>query len=205
MKDIHKEYSGVVCPLGKNNVDTDQIIPKQFLTSVSREGFDKALFYDWRYHPDGSPVQSFVLNHPVYADARILLSGENFGCGSSREHAPWALKQFGFKTIIAASFADIFFSNSANNGMLLIQLDATTISELIQRAEKSIENWQIDLPTQKIQLSQQESIDFAIDPDYKSRLLGGLDFIGVSEQFQHDIDSFSTAYRQQVPWISRAQ
>lgn len=203
MKNIESQYSGVVCPLGKNNVDTDQIIPKQFLTSVSRQGFDKALFYDWRYHPDGRPVEEFVLNNPAYSDARILLSGDNFGCGSSREHAPWALKQFGFKTIIASSFADIFFSNSVNNGLLLIQLEADTLAELMQRAKQNVEHWKIDLQAQKIYLSESESIEFSIDPDYKSRLLGGLDFIGVSEQFQHAIQSFSEAYRERLPWLAK--
>ena len=115
-------HQGLVAPLDKNNVDTDQIIPKQFLTSTSRDGFDKALFYDWRYLGDGQPDPEFVLNYPQYQGASILLSRDNFGCGSSREHAPWALKQYGFTVIIAESFADIFFNNCANNQMLTIAL-----------------------------------------------------------------------------------
>ena len=115
-------HRGLLAPLDKNNVDTDQIIPKQFLTSISREGFDKALFYDWRYLENGQPNPEFVLNYPRYQGASVLLTRNNFGCGSSREHAPWALKQYGFKVILAGSFADIFFTNCINNQILVITL-----------------------------------------------------------------------------------
>ena len=123
MSQIFKQ--GLVCPLDKNNVDTDHIIPKQFLTSVSRDGFAEALFYDWRYLGDGAANPEFVLNYPQYQGASILLTRANFGCGSSREHAPWALQQYGFNVIIAESFADIFLNNSVNNGIILITLRKT--------------------------------------------------------------------------------
>jgi 3-isopropylmalate/(R)-2-methylmalate dehydratase small subunit len=192
---------GLVCPLDHNNVDTDQIIPKQFLTSVSRDGFADALFYDWRYEADGQPNTDFVLNQPQYQGATILLTRANFGCGSSREHAPWAIQQYGFQVIIAQSFADIFFNNSINNGMLLIQLSAANIELLFQRAQQSPQSWHIDLVNQQILLGQHSAIGFAIDADIKQRLLSGLDFIGASMQYQAEIDRFEAERTQRSPWL----
>lgn len=193
--------SGLVCPLDKNNVDTDQIIPKQFLTSVSRDGFAEALFYDWRYQADGAANPDFVLNYPQYQGASILLTRANFGCGSSREHAPWAIQQYGFNVIIAESFADIFFNNSVNNGMLLISLSSSNIEMLFNRCKQGPQQWQIDLANQEILLGNNGAVGFSIDPDVKQRLLSGLDFIGASETLNPQIAIFEQNRRQQLPWL----
>lgn len=192
---------GLVCPLDKNNVDTDQIIPKQFLTSVSRDGFAEALFFDWRYLNDGQPNPEFVLNEAQYQGASILLTRSNFGCGSSREHAPWAIQQYGFNVIIAEGFADIFFNNSVNNGMLLISLSAANIDYLFTRCKQGPQHWQIDLANQEILLGNNAALGFQIDPDIKQRLLSGLDFIGASEQLNPQIDAYEAARRQSQPWL----
>ncbi len=192
---------GLVCPLDKNNVDTDQIIPKQFLTSVSRDGFAEALFYDWRYLADGQANPEFVLNEPHYQGASILLTRANFGCGSSREHAPWAIQQYGFNVIIAESFADIFFNNSINNGMLLISLSASNIEFLFSRCQQGTQEWKIDLAGQQIILGNNAAVGFQIDPDIKQRLLSGLDFIGVSEQFAPQISSYEQQRASAQPWL----
>ena len=192
---------GLVCPLDKNNVDTDQIIPKQFLTSVSRDGFAEALFFDWRYLNDGQPNPDFVLNEAQYQGASILLTRSNFGCGSSREHAPWAIQQYGFNVIIAEGFADIFFNNSVNNGMLLISLSAANIDYLFTRCKQGPQHWQIDLANQEILLGNNAALGFQIDPDIKQRLLSGLDFIGASEQLNPQIDAYEAARRQAQPWL----
>lgn len=192
---------GLVCPLDKNNVDTDQIIPKQFLTSVSRDGFAEALFFDWRYLNDDQPNPEFVLNEAQYQGASILLTRSNFGCGSSREHAPWAIQQYGFNVIIAEGFADIFFNNSVNNGMLLISLSAANIDYLFTRCKQGPQHWQIDLANQEILLGNNAALGFQIDPDIKQRLLSGLDFIGASEQLNPQIDAYEAARRQSQPWL----
>jgi 3-isopropylmalate/(R)-2-methylmalate dehydratase small subunit len=192
---------GLVCPLDKNNVDTDQIIPKQFLTSVSRDGFAEALFYDWRYLADGQPNPDFVLNEPQYQGASILLTRANFGCGSSREHAPWAIQQYGFNVVIAESFADIFFNNSINNGMLLISLSASNIEFLFSRCQQGKQEWKIDLAGQQIILGNNAAVGFQIDPDIKQRLLSGLDFIGVSEQFAPQITEYEQQRANRQPWL----
>lgn len=192
---------GLVCPLDKNNVDTDQIIPKQFLTSVSRDGFAEALFFDWRYLNDGQPNPEFVLNEAQYQGASILLTRSNFGCGSSREHAPWAIQQYGFNVIIAEGFADIFFNNSVNNGMLLISLSAANIDYLFTRCKQGPQHWQIDLANQEILLGNNAALGFQIDADIKQRLLSGLDFIGASEQLNPQIDAYEAARRQSQPWL----
>ena len=192
---------GLVCPLDKNNVDTDQIIPKQFLTSVSRDGFAEALFYDWRYLANEQPNPDFVLNAPQYKGASILLTRANFGCGSSREHAPWAIQQYGFNVVIAESFADIFFNNSINNGMLLISLSASNIEFLFSRCQQGTQEWKIDLAGQQIILGNNAAVGFQIDPDIKQRLLSGLDFIGVSEQFAPQISSYEQQRASAQPWL----
>ena len=192
---------GLVCPLDKNNVDTDQIIPKQFLTSVSRDGFAEAMFFDWRYLADGSPNPEFVVNKPEYQGASILLTRANFGCGSSREHAPWAIKQYGFNVIIAESFADIFFNNSVNNGMLLIQLSKTNIELLFNRCAQGPQQWQIDLQSQEILFGNNAAMGFNIDADIKQRLLSGLDFIGSSEQLNSQIADYEQSRKASQPWL----
>ncbi|MCD1597024.1 3-isopropylmalate dehydratase small subunit [Rheinheimera aquimaris] len=192
---------GLVCPLDKNNVDTDQIIPKQFLTSVSRDGFAQAMFYDWRYLADGTPNPEFVVNKPEYQGASILLTRANFGCGSSREHAPWAIKQYGFNVIIAESFADIFFNNSVNNGMLLIQLSKTNIELLFNRCAQGPQQWQIDLQSQEIMFGNNAAMGFNIDADIKQRLLSGLDFIGSSELLNPQIANYERSRKASQPWL----
>lgn len=192
--------SGRICPLDKNNVDTDQIIPKQFLSSIERFGFEDALFHDWRFLADGSPNPDFVLNQPKYKDATILLSRRNFGCGSSREHAPWALQQYGFDVIIAESFADIFASNCLNNGILLIGLPADTLNHLFMQAEQCSTIWSIDLERQCL-FSNEQSIAFEIDPGARERLLNRLDFIGCSERLSDRIGQFEQQRSAQQPWL----
>lgn len=192
---------GLVCPLDKNNVDTDQIIPKQFLTSVSRDGFAQAMFYDWRYLADGTPNPEFVVNKPEFKGASILLTRANFGCGSSREHAPWAIKQYGFNVIIAESFADIFFNNSVNNGMLLIQLSKTNIELLFNRCAQGPQQWQIDLQSQEILFGNNAAMGFNIDADIKQRLLSGLDFIGSSELLNPQIADYEQSRKASQPWL----
>ncbi|WP_105213158.1 3-isopropylmalate dehydratase small subunit [Pseudoalteromonas sp. T1lg22] len=194
-------HTGLVAPLDKNNVDTDQIIPKQFLTSTSRDGFDKALFYDWRYLESGEPDPSFVLNYPQYQGASVLLSRDNFGCGSSREHAPWALKQYGFSVIIAESFADIFFNNCANNQMLAITLSGEQLDALFALAQGDTPlHIEVDLQNQQLLSAAFAPIAFEVRADIKERLLSGLDFIGVTEQFNPQIEAFEQQLQAERPW-----
>lgn len=194
-------HSGLMAPLDKNNVDTDQIIPKQFLTSTSRDGFDKALFYDWRYLENGDANPDFILNEARYQGASVLLTRDNFGCGSSREHAPWALKQYGFTVILAESFADIFFNNCMNNQMLAIALPSTTLDKLFAVTEQIEQvNVVIDLENQVIKSEQFDDIGFDIRPDIKQRLLSGLDFIGVTETLNDKIDAFEQQLASQRAW-----
>ena len=179
------KISSIITPLDKANVDTDQIIPKQFLKLITKSGFGKFLFYDWRFHHDGQPKSDFVLNDLRYHDSQILVTNENFGCGSSREHAVWALKDFGFNVIIAPSFADIFYSNCFKNGVLPITLDSNQVKKLIQIENKV----QLDLITQTITFGD-ESINFEIDPHKKNRLLEGLDDIDLTFKENTKIENF---------------
>ena len=174
-----------IAPFDKANVDTDQIIPKQFLKLITKSGFGKFLFYDWRFDQNGNPKNDFVLNNPVYQNSQILVTNENFGCGSSREHAVWALKDFGFRVIIAPSFADIFFSNCFKNGVLPIILDVTQVEKLL-KVQDSVE---LDLNSQKITFGN-ESITFEIDPHRKTRLLEGLDDIDLTLKENKNIENF---------------
>jgi len=194
-------HQGLVCPLDKNNVDTDQIIPKQFLTSVERSGFDKALFYDWRYLDNDQPNPEFVLNFPQYKGASVLLTRKNFGCGSSREHAPWALKQYGFQIVIAPSFADIFYNNCINNQILPAKVSeqvADQLFELCQNQEKV--NLAVDLKDQLLLIEGESPIAFEIAADVKDRLLKNLDFIGVTEEFSEQIKTFEDKLSTTRPW-----
>src|SRR2546423_2064794 len=170
-----RKHTGIVAPLDRANVDTDQIIPKQFLKRIERTGFGEFLFYDWRYLPDGQLNPSFVLNQPRYRGASILVADKNFGCGSSREHAPWALGEFGFRVIIAPSFADIFANNCFKNGMLPITLPAEQVKELMHRHELTI-----DLERQTIEDASGLSIAFKVNEFQKHCLLEGLDDIGLT-------------------------
>jgi 3-isopropylmalate/(R)-2-methylmalate dehydratase small subunit len=189
-------HSGVVAPLDRVDVDTDQIIPKQFLKSIARTGFDKGLFFDWRFRPDGTPDPDFVLNKPAYREASVLVSGRNFGSGSSREHAPWALQQYGFHAVIAPSFADIFRNNSYQNGFLPVQLPEQTVRQIMDRAEQQPGyRVTIDLEQQTVADERDTLASFDIDPAVKHRLLNGLDDIGLTLQHASEID----AYEQRRP------
>tara|TARA_B100001013_G_scaffold8324_1_gene5128 strand:+ start:318 stop:914 length:597 start_codon:yes stop_codon:yes gene_type:complete len=179
------KVTSIITPFDKANVDTDQIIPKQFLKLITKSGFGKFLFYDWRFDHDGKPKDDFVLNDSHYEDSQVLVTNENFGCGSSREHAVWALKDFGFNVIISPSFADIFYSNCFKNGVLPIILDIEKIHKLLQ-FEYEIE---LDLNSQKITLGD-ESMNFEIDSYRKSKLLKGLDDIDFTLKEDEKIEKF---------------
>tara|TARA_B100000949_G_scaffold229680_1_gene238957 strand:+ start:87 stop:683 length:597 start_codon:yes stop_codon:yes gene_type:complete len=179
------KVTSIITPFDKANVDTDQIIPKQFLKLITKSGFGKFLFYDWRFYHDGKPKNDFVLNNPLYENSQILVTNENFGCGSSREHAVWALKDFGFNVIISPSFADIFYSNCFKNGVLPIILDIEKIHKLLQ-FEYEVE---LDLNSQKITLGD-ESMNFEIDSYRKSKLLKGLDDIDFTLKEDEKIEKF---------------
>ena len=184
MKPFTKIIS-IITPFDKANVDTDQIIPKQFLKLITKSGFGKFLFYDWRFNHDGQEKSDFILNDSKYHDSQILVTNENFGCGSSREHAVWALKDFGFNVIISPSFADIFYSNCFKNGVLPIILDIEKIKKLLQYKDKI----ELDLDTQKITFGD-ESINFEIDSHRKIRLLEGLDDIDLTLKEDEKIENF---------------
>jgi 3-isopropylmalate/(R)-2-methylmalate dehydratase small subunit len=189
--DPFTKHSGLVAPLDRVDVDTDQIIPKQFLKSIARTGFEQGLFFDWRVLPDGSPNPDFVLNKPVYKGASILVSGRNFGSGSSREHAPWALQQFGFRAVIAPSFADIFRSNCYQNGFLPVALPERIVRDIIDRATNEPGyRLTIDLEQQTVADDRDTLASFDVDPSVKHRLLNGLDDIGLTLQHAPDITAF---------------
>ena len=185
------KLTGIVAPLEALNVDTDQIIPKQFLKRIERTGYGQYLFYDWRFNDDGSENPSFEMNQPRYAGARILLSKENFGCGSSREHAPWSLLDYGFKCIIAPSFADIFFNNCFNNGMLPIILPDNQVNELFKLVREN-EGFEltVDLEAQTITLPDGKAIPFDVDANKRHCLLAGLDPIGLTLAHEDKIVEF---------------
>jgi 3-isopropylmalate/(R)-2-methylmalate dehydratase small subunit len=203
--------TGLVVPLDRPNVDTDAIIPKQFLKSILRTGFGPNLFDEWRYLDQGEPGMDhgarpvnpdFVLNQPHYQGAAILLGRENFGCGSSREHAVWALLDHGFRAIIAPGFADIFFNNCFKNGLLPIALDAATVDRLFQSVTDTPGySLTVDLSAQQITTPQQEVIRFEVDAFRKACLLQGLDDIGQTLQHADSIRRYEDKHRQEVPWL----
>jgi 3-isopropylmalate/(R)-2-methylmalate dehydratase small subunit len=185
-----KTFTGLVAPLDKVNVDTDQIIPKQFLKRIERTGFGEFLFYDWRYR-DGKLNPEFVLNQERYQGATILLTGDNFGCGSSREHAPWALKDYGFKVIIAPSFADIFFNNCLKNGMLPIVLPGDLVKELFVKVfENEGYSLTVNLESQTLKDPDGWTIGFVVDPFAKKCLLEGLDDISLTLKLEDKIKAY---------------
>ncbi len=186
-----RSHTGLAAPLDRANVDTDQIIPKQFLKRIERTGFGQFLFYDWRFRPDGSRDESFVLNQPRYEGATILIAGSNFGCGSSREHAPWALADYGFRAIIAPSFADIFATNCANNGLLTVKLSENEVRELMKRAEAT-NQYQItvDLENRSVIDASGFSASFPIDEFRRYCLLNGLDQIGLTLRHEAEISRY---------------
>ena len=189
-------------PLPLANIDTDQIIPKQFLKTVEREGLGKGLFYDFRFDFDGKEKPDFVLNQPAYKGVKMLIAGDNFGCGSSREHAPWALMDFGIRCVIAPSFADIFYNNSFKNGMLLIKLPQQVIDELMEDAKKGANaRLSVDLASQTVTRPDGEKIHFELDPHLKHCLLEGLDDIGLTLKKEAKIASFEGKRRLSQPWL----
>ena len=193
--------SGVAAPLPMVNVDTDMIIPKQFLKTIKRTGLGVHLFDELRRTPDGKEIDDFVLNQPKFRDACILIAGANFGCGSSREHAPWALADFGLRAIIAPSFADIFFNNCFQNGMLPIVLPEDLVAELMQEAAKGDNHtFTIDLPGQRIVRPGGQEISFEVDSFRKECLLNGLDDIGLTLKRSEKISEFEINQRAAQPW-----
>ena len=193
---------GVAAPFPMINCDTDRIIPARFLKTIKRIGLGVNLFNDVRYNDDGSEVVEFVLNKPAYREARLLVAGANFGCGSSREHAPWALSDFGIRCVIAPSFADIFYNNSFKNGMLLVTLPQETIDKLMLDAENG-ENARlsVDLELQQITRPDGEVISFEIEPFKKHCLLNGLDDIGLTMQKEDKITEFEDSAKVLQPWL----
>ena len=188
-----RTYTGVVAVLDQPNVDTDQIIPKQFLKRIERTGFGEFLFYDWRYLPSGAPDPSFALNEPRYAGASILVAGRNFGCGSSREHAPWALADYGFRAIVAPSFADIFANNCTKNGLLPVVLAESEVAEIVRRARHT-ECYQltVDLERRVVEDGKGFQARFQIDDFRRYCLLEGLDDIGLTLRHADEIAAYET-------------
>ncbi|MGI4836593.1 MAG: 3-isopropylmalate dehydratase small subunit [Janthinobacterium lividum] len=207
------QVTGLVAPLDRANVDTDQIIPKQFLKSIKRTGFGPNLFDEWRYLDVGQPYQDnskrplnkdFVLNHERYQGASVLLARENFGCGSSREHAPWALDEYGFRCVIAPSYADIFFNNSFKNGLLPIILSDAEVDELFKQVEASPGyQLQVDLASQTVTRPDGQTHKFEIDEFRKHCLLNGLDDIGLTLMDGDAIATFESKHRASQPWLFR--
>ena len=202
---------GLACPLDRANVDTDAIIPKQFLKSIKRSGFGPYLFDEWRYTNYGEPGmdcstrplnQDFVLNQPRYRGAQVLLARDNFGCGSSREHAPWAIDDYGFRAIIAPSFADIFFNNCYKNGILPIVAPADIVDQLFRECEaQEGYHLKVDLESQTVTLPSGQSFGFDITPHRKHCLLNGLDEIGLTLQHADDIQAFEAKHKAAQPWL----
>lgn len=196
---------GIPVAMFENNIDTDQLCPKQHLLRLEKTGFDRALFSDRRFEEDGTERNDFVLNQAPWRQARILVAGENFGCGSSREHAVWALVQFGIRCVIAPSFGDIFFQNSVNSGLLALRLAAPEVQRLARiAADAPGSEWRIDLPAQTVQAASGDVIPFDIDATQKDRLLHGLDEIDLTLRHESAIDAFEARQRAAAPWLWRA-
>ena len=190
---------GIAAPLPIVNIDTDMIIPKQFLKTIKRTGLGVSLFYEMRYDTEGKLIEDFVLNTKPYDNSKILVAGDNFGCGSSREHAPWSLKDFGIRCVISTSFADIFYNNCFQNGILPIVVNAEELDRLMSAAGSQLE-FNIDLPNQSIQAGN-HSINFDIEDHRKERLLQGLDDIGITLGYKEDISSYESNKKTQKPWL----
>ena len=200
--DKFETVTGVAAPLNLINVDTDMIIPKQFLKTIQREGLGKNLFDEMRYDDDGAEIADFVLNRPAYREAEILVAGDNFGCGSSREHAPWALKDFGIKVVIAPSFADIFHNNCFKNGILPVVLPQESVDALMADAERGANaRISVDLERQEVSDTEGNVYPFEVDAFKKHCLLNGLDDIGLTEQHVGAIAEFEAGAAQARPWV----
>jgi len=200
--DKYTNHTSVAALMNRSNVDTDQIIAKQFLKKVERTGFGQHLFHDWRFNEDGTPNAEFELNNPKFEGAKILVAGDNFGCGSSREHAPWAIDDYGFNTIISTSFADIFYNNCFKNGILPIVVEADTLKALMSEisANEGVE-FSVDLENQKVTTPGGIELNFEIDGFRKHNLLEGLDDIGLTLAQTDKIDSYETKHKEKFPWL----
>ncbi len=202
-----KKIESNAIPLPMVNVDTDMIIPKQFLKTIKRTGLGKNLFYELRYDEKDAPIDSFVLNQDKYKDSQILITGKNFGCGSSREHAPWSILDYGIKCIIASSFADIFYNNCFKNGILPIKLDEAEVTKLQKAAENSL-SFTIDLENQKISYFDKNinhEVSFELDKAKKTSLLEGLDDIGLTLAKVNHISDFENKQKSRTPWLYSQQ
>jgi len=196
------KHTGIAALMNRKNVDTDQIIPKQFLTKVEKTGFGEHLFHDWRFTEDGQPKPDFELNDPAFKNASILVAGDNFGCGSSREHAPWALMDYGFRAIISTSFADIFFNNCFKNGILLITVSPEELNQLMAEIENNKgTRFTIDLAEQKVTTPGGLNLTFEIDQFRKESLLQGLDEISWSLKHASEIEAFEKRQKEAQPWL----
>ncbi|HEY6765100.1 MAG TPA: 3-isopropylmalate dehydratase small subunit [Candidatus Sulfotelmatobacter sp.] len=195
--DPFRTHRGLVAPLDRMNVDTDQIIPKQFLKRIERTGFGQFLFYDWRFAADGKKTADFVLDQPKYAAASVLVAGRNFGCGSSREHAVWALADFGFRAVISSSFADIFANNSTKNGFLTVRLTEEEVEELTRRASQS-NGYQITVDLERCEVRDDAGFmaKFLVDRFVRHCLLNGLDDVGLTLQHEAEIEAFEASHRE---------
>ena len=194
--------TGLVVPLDRSNVHTDEIIPARFLKTIKRTGFADALFANWRFQNDGTPNPDFILNYPRYQEARILVAGDNFGCGSSREHAPWAIRDYGIRCVIAPSFADIFYNNCFNNSILPVTLDEAVVQQLLSEAVAH-EGYQlsVDLAEQAVTTPDQRILHFEIDPFRKDALLKGLDNIGWTLSHGDEIKAYEERRKREAPWL----
>ena len=192
-------HTGLVVPLDRIDVDTDQMVPKQFILRGTRDGYGRDLFHDWRYLANGDPNPDFVLNFPRYQGATVLLARANFGCGSSREHAAWAVRDYGFQVVIAPSYADIFYTNAFNNGVLLVTLPEDQVDELFRRAEET-EGYEltVDLETMSITDNRQLRFTFSLDDYRRNRMLKGLDDIGSMLEHEKEIAAFERGHK--IPW-----
>ena len=201
--EAYKKHESIAASMNRNNVDTDQIIPKQFLKKVERTGFGAHLFHDWRFNDDGvTENPEFELNKPAFKGAKVLVAGDNFGCGSSREHAPWAIADYGFNTIISTSYADIFFNNCFKNGILAIKVDQAQLSALMAEidANEGV-SFVVDLENQQITTPAGNGFTFEIDPFRKENLLQGFDDIGLTLKHIDKISEYEEGHKQRFPWL----
>jgi 3-isopropylmalate/(R)-2-methylmalate dehydratase small subunit len=198
----YKNHQSTAALMNRNNVDTDQIVPKQFLKKVERTGFGAHLFHDWRFNADGSDNPEFELNKPAFKDARILVTGDNFGCGSSREHAPWAIADYGFNTIISTSFADIFYNNCFKNSILPLVVDADKLRALMNEitADEGVQ-FVVDLENQTVSTPAGNDFDFEVGAYRKHNMIAGLDDIGLSLKHEDKISAFEEKHKQVYPWL----
>ena len=200
--DKFTKITGVAAPMPLVNIDTDMIIPKQFLKTIKRSGLGKNLFDEMRFNPDGSEIAGFVLNQPAYRKAQILVAGDNFGCGSSREHAPWALLDFGIRCVISTSFADIFFNNCFKNGVLPIKVSKADLDKLMDDANRGANAViTVDLEKQEIRGPDGGCVKFDVDPFRKHCMLNGLDDVGITMQKQDAIDGYEAKQKSGQPWL----